>query len=167
MRFVDEIKKVFNNKDRVISHRIDSLGNNVKVSFLKNKPIDDVLFLEGCNKHIVPKQYMDLIAYADGMSLFNYDNIDGLQLLGYREVLEFTRYARNTFEEEWEDNITIFAKIIGEDNYIGFRKHDDDSYSIIDCYFEESPSEWEMIEEDLDCFLMRYYMGNGKKYWIE
>ena len=69
------------------------------------------------------------------------------------------------FEEDWLEDIIIFAKIIGEDNYLGFKKNEND-YDILDCYFEESPREWKIISNDLDAFLVEYLRKHGEKYWI-
>ena len=85
------------------------------------------------------------------MELFNYDNLDGIKLLSLQEIEKYTNYCKNTFEEDWQDNIIIFAKIIGEDNYLGFRMKEN-YYEIIDCYFEESPSEWAVIAYEFDEF---------------
>jgi hypothetical protein len=99
------------------------------------------------------------------MELFNYDNLDGLKLLSLQEIEQYTKYCKNTFEEDWQDNIIIFAKIIGEDNYLGF-KLNDNNYEIIDCYFEEMPSDWESIGCQFDEFLKKYITEKGNKFWI-
>ena len=114
---------------------------------------------------MIPKQYIEFLLYSNGMELYNYDNIDGLKLLSIQELETHTDYSINTFEDDWQDNILIFAKIIGEDNYLGFRINDQ-YCEIIDCYFEQMPSDWEVIDGTFDEFLTKYLISNGNKYWI-
>jgi hypothetical protein len=113
----------------------------------------------------IPTQYIELLKFSDGIELYNYENVDGLVLFGLNEMIHYTQYAKNTYDEEWQDNIVIFAKIIGEDNYLGFRIKDY-KYEILDCYFEEAPLEWRTISNDFDDFLVKYIHMNGEKFWI-
>lgn len=117
----------------------------------------------------IPGSYVEFLSVYNGAKLFEQDGIAGLQLLSGREVLHYTQYAQNTFEEEWDDKIIIFAKMIGEDNYLGFKilNEDNGDYVVLDCYFEESPKEWRVIADSFDEFLSEYLLSNGKKFWID
>ena len=114
---------------------------------------------------MMPKEYMEFLSFSNGMELFNYDEIDGVKLLSLNEIENYTSYGKNTFEEDWQDNVLFFAKIIGEDNYLGFRMKEN-KYEVIDCYFEELPSEWNIVAESFDDFLEKYITNNGEKFWI-
>ena len=148
-------------------YKKDSRGNNIIVKLKKNPPtnIEDIGTVERQIKLLIPKQYIEFLLFSNGMELYNYDNIDGLKLLSLQEIEMYTAYSRNTFEEDWQDNILIFGKIIGEDNYLGFKIYEE-YYEIVDCYFEQLPSEWETIDGTFDGFLTKYLTGNGNKYWI-
>lgn len=116
----------------------------------------------GCE---IPSDYVEFLLFSAGMELFNYDNIDGLELLGVQGIQKYTLYSKNTFEEDWINNIIIFGKIIGEDNYLGF-KIELEGYSIIDCYFEQLPIEWTTIGDSFDDFILDYITSLGNKFWI-
>ncbi len=164
MKSIDLLKKMLDGKDYCEVEKKDSEGNYISVTVRKNQSYNS-------NKNqialidIIPKQYVEFLLFSDGMELFNYDNLDGIKLLSLQEIEKYTNYCKNTFEEDWQDNIIIFAKIIGEDNYLGFRMKEN-YYEIIDCYFEESPSEWAVIAYEFDEFLEKYITEKGEKYWI-
>ena len=42
----------------------------------------------------------------------------------------------------------------------------ENKYEVIDCYFEELPSEWSAVAENFDDFLEEYITRNGEKFWI-
>lgn len=142
----------------------DSNGNCISVTVKKNQSLNSQKSKSALIDSI-PDQYVEFLLFSDGMELFNYDNLDGLKLLSLQEIEQYTNYCKNTFEEDWQDNIIIFAKIIGEDNYLGFRLYDN-CYEVIDCYFEELPSDWEVIDGQFDDFLKNYITGKGNKFWI-
>lgn len=142
----------------------DSDGNDIVVTIAINNPICMNEF-NGYSVNKLPKQYVELLAFANGMELYNYDNIDGIKLLSLDEVQSYTQYAKNIIEEKWQESIIIFGKIIGEDNYLAFRV-EDEGYVILDCYFDEIPENWKAISNDFDTFLLKYLVLNGEKYWL-
>lgn len=158
------LETLLKGKDSCELGKTDSDGNNIFVTIKLRNSISNEDFTNPIIDSL-PKQYIDLLLYSNGMELFNYNDIDGLELLSINEIEKYTRYAKKTFEEQWQDNIIIFAKIIGEDNYLGFRKTTE-GYAIIDCYFEELPNEWRVIAESFDSFLEKYLLSYGDKYWI-
>lgn len=163
MKSIEIIKSFMGSSNYCEVIHNDSEGNKVQVSFKANDPISlsEIIGIA----HSLPNQYVDFLLFSNGMELYNYKNIDGLLLLSVKDIERFTQYARNTFEEDWEENIVIFAKIIGEDNYLGF-KIDENGYEVLDCYFEELPFEWSSIAHSFDEFLVKYIEGDGRKFWI-
>ena len=142
----------------------ESDGNDIVVTIVVNSPICKDEF-NAYSANILPEQYVELLTFANGMELFNYDNIDGIKLLGLDEVQSYTQYAKNIYEDNWQESIIIFGKIIGEENYLGFRVKDG-GYEILDCYFDEIPENWKVISNDFDAFLHKYIILNGEKYWL-
>lgn len=164
MKSIEMLKTLLCGRDCCIVEKKDSVGNYITVAIKKNEPLDNSKF-ESPLLDIIPKEYIEFLTFSNGMELFNYDDIDGVKLLSLREIEHYTSYGKNTFEEDWQDNIIIFAKIIGEDNYLGFRINEN-KYEVVDCYFEELPSDWSAVAEKLDDFLEKYIMKNGEKFWI-
>ncbi len=163
MKSIKLIQEILRGQNMCEIEKKDANGITIKVKIGKNQPYCSSISMNMGNR--IPKQYIEFLSYSNGMELFNYDNIDGLKLLSFQEIEKYTLYAKNTYEEDWNDNIMIFAKLIGEDNYLGFRI-EENQYEIIDCYFEDSPFEWKMISKDYDDFLTKYIKGFGDKYWI-
>ena len=164
MKSINLLKQILDGKKNCKITINDSEGNEIITSISICSGVEKSEKNEQMMK-LLPKQYVDILQFSDGIELFNYDNIDGIKLLSIKEIEKYTQYSRNTFEEDWLEDIIIFAKIIGEDNYLGFKKNEND-YDILDCYFEELPMEWKIISNDLDVFLVEYIRKHGEKYWI-
>lgn len=163
MKSIEMLKTLLCGREFCRVERKDSAGNYISVTIKKYEPI--IMKSESSLLDMIPKEYMEFLLFSNGMELFNYDDIDGVKLLSLQEIEKFTSYGKNTFEEDWQDNVLFFAKIIGEDNYLGFRMKEN-NYEVIDCYFEELPSEWSAVAENFDDFLEEYITRNGEKFWI-
>lgn len=164
---IEILNKMNENKKEYIFTKADSIGNIIIVTNTMAESASEEEIQNIISKCRVPDSYVEFLSVCNGAKLFDYEGIDGLQLLSTREVLKYTQYAQNTFEEEWDEKIIIFAKIIGEDNYLGFKMMEDNQYIILDCYFEERPADWRIIEGSFDDFLSKYLLSNGSKFWIE
>jgi len=168
MKSIEILNKINENKRENILTKTDSMGNIISVVNKMAESANEEELRYITTVYQIPSSYIKFLSIYNGAKLFDYDEIDGLQLLSGKEILQYTQYAKNTFEEEWEDKIIIFAKIIGEDNYLGFKilDKDNENYVILDCYFEEAPEDWSIIEGSFDEFLSKYLLSNGKKFWI-
>ncbi len=168
MKAIEILIKMNENKKEHIFSKTDSIGNTITVVNKTEKSASKVEIEQMMSEYPVPECYVEFLVAYNGAKLFDYEGIDGLQLLGTKEVVKYTQYAKNTYEEEWDESIIIFAKIIGEDNYLGFKMgyNDNSQYVILDCYFEECPEDWRIIESSFDDFLSKYLCSNGNKFWI-
>lgn len=166
---IEILNKMNENEKEHMFTKTDSIGNIITVTNAMEESASEEEIKYMISKCGVTDSYIQFLSVSNGAKLFDYEGIDGLQLLSTREVIKYTQYAKNTFEEEWDESIVIFAKIIGEDNYLGFKIKDNDrnQYVILDCYFEECPEEWRVIEGSFDEFLSKYLLSNGSKFWIE
>ena len=166
---IEILNKMNENKRAHIFTKVDSNGNVITVTNTMAEPASEGEIQYMISNSWVPDSYKEFLSICNGARLFEYEGIDGLQLLSVREVLKYTQYAKNTFEEEWDESIIIFAKIIGEDNYLGFQMRDNDRRQsvVLDCYFEERPEEWRIIASSFDEFFSKYLLTNGSKFWIE
>ena len=166
---IEILAKMNENKKEHIFSKTDSIGNIITVVNKTEEAASKAEIQQLINLGQIPDSYVEFLTVYNGAKLFDYEGIDGLQLLGTKEILQYTQYAKNTFEEEWDESIIIFAKIIGEDNYLGFKMRDSDrnKYVILDCYFEECPKEWRVIDISFDDFLSKYLLINGCKFWVK
>lgn len=168
MESIKKLRELMKMKTCQNINKLDSQGNIISVKNELYIPAEsqNLEFIQNKLQYKIPDQYKEFLLNSNGAMLFNYDNIDGLNLLSIQDTLKYTLYAKNTFEEDWIDNIIIFAKIIGEDIYLGFKVGNDDVYQIVDCYFEQQPIDWREINLSFDEFLVSYILKQGEKFWI-
>ncbi|MCM1327415.1 MAG: SMI1/KNR4 family protein [Bacteroidales bacterium] len=168
MKSIEILNKINKNKKEHIFTKTDNMGNTISVVNKVAESANEEELQYVTNVCQIPSSYVKFLSIYNGARLFDYDGIDGLQLLSSKAILHYTQYAKNTFEEEWDDEIIIFAKIIGEDNYLGFKTLDKDNenYVVLDCCFEVCPKEWRIIETSFDEFLSKYLLSNGDKFWV-
>lgn len=169
MKSIDELQIMMNMKMFATINKLDSEGNPIVVkNKLEERCTDgEIKKIQNELQIEIPKQYTEFLLKYNGAKLFDYDGVDGLNLLSIQDILKYTLYASNTFEEDWISNIIIFGKIIGEDSYLGFKVNENEKCQIVDCYFEELPIDWNCFDLSFDEFLLRYISGKGNKFWIE
>jgi hypothetical protein len=169
MGYLNTFKELLASLTDSILVKKDSLGNRIEVSFsvepgASREEISDV---EKKLNVRLPKTYCEFLSNYNGAKLFDYEGLDGFQILGTNDLVNVNNFARNTFEEDWDNDIVIFAKYTGESNYLGFKINDEVvEYSVIDCYFEELPNEWKTIDTSFSSFISNLLDKNGTKYWL-
>ena len=168
MKSVELLSEMMGDKNIIHFQKMESDGNLIEVELSVNGACTEASLqkAESDLAFKLPNEYRSFLRVFDGSRLFDYDKLDGIQLLSTDELCKFNLYARNTFEEIWDEDILIFAKYIGEDNYLGFHFDQNGNYNIIDCFFEEIPNNWKVIANSFDEFLMKFLLEQGRKYWL-
>ena len=149
--------------------KLDSEGNNIEVEFTLNPParIDDISSVERDLMIKLPHTYKEFLLKYNGARIFDYEGLDGFIILGTEDIVKANKYVASTFDEDWIDTIIIFAKYIGEGNYLGFGNFSgENEYYVIDCFQEELPENWGKIAENFDEFLRMIVESQGRKYWL-
>ncbi len=149
--------------------KLNSEGKSIEVSFELNEPanIADIMNVEKELGIKLPDSYKEFLKNYNGARLFDYDGLDGFIILGTKDILKVNNFAKATFDEDWLESIIIFAKYIGESNYLGFDSSKIQSEcAVIDCFFEELPENWIQIAINFDNFLERIVEHQGKKFWL-
>ena len=149
--------------------KLDCDGKKIEVRFELNEPanLDDIMNVERKMGVELPDSYKEFLTNYNGARIFDYDGLDGFIILGTKDILKANEFAKATFEEDWLESIIIFAKYIGESNYLGFDcSKDDREYVVIDCFFEELPEDWSEIAINFDEFLEKIVEQQGKKFWL-
>jgi len=149
--------------------KLDCDGKKIEVRFELNEPasFDDIANVERELGVKLPHSYKEFLINYNGARIFDYDGLDGFIILGTKDIIKANRFAKATFDEDWIESIIIFAKYIGESNYLGFNASEDDSeYTVIDCFFEELPEDWSEIAINFDGFLEKIVEQQGKKFWL-
>ena len=165
---IELLSEIMGDKNIIHFQKMESEGNLIEVELSVNTACTETSLQKAESELTIklPNEYRSFLRVYDGSRLFDYDKLDGIQLLGTDELYKFNLYVRKTFEEIWDDNVLIFAKYIGEDNYLGFNLNHIGSYNIIDCFFEEMPNSWKVIANSFDEFLMKFIQEQGRKYWL-
>jgi hypothetical protein len=161
--FKEFINKLHNNT--FIKH--DVAGDNIKVSFLLNPSaeLNDIIKVENELGVPLPNSYKNFLRLYNGAKIFDYEGLDGFIILGTNDLMEANKLVAETFEDDWVDYLIMFAKYIGEGNYLAFDVRNGE-YNIVDCFTEELPKEWNQIDVNFDSFLENIIKNEGNKYWL-
>ena len=169
MKGLMDFKSLIGTLDGLKLQKLDCDGKSIEVRFELNEPanIDDIMNAERELGVKLPDSYKEFLMSYNGARIFDYDGLDGFIILGIKDILKANKFAKATFEEDWLESIIIFAKYIGESNYLGFDGSKDESeYAVIDCFFEELPEDWTQIAANFDDFLEKIVEQQGKKFWL-
>lgn len=168
MNAAKKLEKIMQGSKSIKLYKKDSEDNQIEVINSIEEPgtLEDILKIETYLQKKLPADYKEFLLQYNGARLFDYEQLDGMKLLGTADMCKVNDYAKATFEEDWDSNILIFAKYIGEDNYLGFYM-DKGKNIIIDCFFEELPEDWEVISENFDEFLFKFIELQGHKFWLD
>jgi hypothetical protein len=169
MNFIRNFEKLLDSLSDSTLEKYDSAGNKIKVKFSAESgaSMEEIYVLENKLNIKLPETFRTFLNNHNGAVLYNYENLDGFKIYGTNELIEANNFAKNTFEEDWDNDNIIFAKYIGESNYIAFKVSKEKfEYPVIDCYFEELPDSWKIIDVNFANFLDALIENNGKKYWL-
>lgn len=168
MQGLEKLNEIVANRQEFQLTKLDSDGNEIIVLCRMNVAADEnqIEVLNDSIETRLPTQLREFLTQYNGARLYDYEGIDGFQLLSCDEVISANNLAKSTFEEDWNNNLLIFAKHIGENNYLAFDTSNKEE-KVIDCYFEEMPSDWNTIACDLDEFLQLLIQSEGSKYWLK
>lgn len=138
----------------------------LSVTFNKNAPAkeNDTFLIKPKLK--IPQDYIDLLRFYNGCTLFKFEDIGGFNLLGTEEIESETNLQKQTYQEDWDESLTVFCRLIADGDFISFRNKDDNCYDILDCYHDDSPKNWTIISNSLDDFLERLIDEKGKRFWL-
>jgi len=140
----------------------------LQVTFEKNSSatLQDIASMSADTKIKLPKYYLDFLQLFDGCVLFKYQDLGGFEFLGTKDISKETELQRQTYEEDWDDSLTVFCRLICDGDFISFRNKSDGSYDILDCYHDDIPANWTTITNSFENFLERLVDEKGKRYWL-
>ncbi len=162
-----EFKKLISGLEDGRLKKMDSEGNPVEVIFKLTEPANqnEILQVEQDLGKLLPYGYKEFLLQYNGARLYDYEGLDGYVLLGTKDIVSTNRFVASTFEEDWIDNFIIFAKYIGEGNYLAFDSRTEE-YKVVDCFMEELPQDWNEVASSFDVFLKEIIKSQGRKYWL-
>lgn len=168
MQGLVRLNEIAANRQEFEHKKLDSDGNEINVVFRMNLAADEnqIETLNDSIENGLPIQYKEFLRQYNGARLYDYEGLDGFQFMSCDEVINANNFAKATFEEDWDNNLLIFAKYIGESNYLAFNTSSKEE-KVIDCYFEVIPSDWNTIASNFDEFLRLLIESDGSKYWLK
>lgn len=170
MKAIDTFETFLNKLDNLRLEKLDSEGNKIEFTFNVNEGATkkEIEIVERELGVKLPNSYQEFLLKYNGAKLFDFDGLDGFWILGTKDIIKANNFAKATFEEDWKSDIIIFTKYIGETNYLAFKISNHlKEYQIVDCYFQELPEEWKLIEENFNDFLNLLIEQSGSKYWLK
>jgi hypothetical protein len=158
----DKLNLLFDQQDTYIDYE------GLTVTFHKNKgatqqELDSVISTE---KLKIPQDYIDFLQVFNGCTLFKYQDLGGFEFLGTMNILKETDIQKQAYEEDWDNDILVFCRLIGDGDFISFKSNNNNSYDILDCYHDDKPQNWKVISNSFSDFLKRLIDGKGKRYWL-
>ncbi|WBL23858.1 SMI1/KNR4 family protein [Zunongwangia sp. HRR-M8] len=159
---IDKLNFLFEQKDRFLDY------DGLVVQFKKKegaltKHLD---MIKSKSNLSLPPEYLNFLKYTDGCSLYKYEDIGGFEFLGTRELNQQNELQKDTYEEDWDDNLTVFCNVIGDGDFISFRKNPNFIYDILDCYHDDSPHNWKIIDNSFESFMEKLIEAKGERYWL-
>lgn len=99
------------------------------VSFRKNKPAsaEEIASLLTETGLKLPTDYLEFLQSTNGCILFQYEDLGGFELLGTDKLRNENHLQRNTYEEVWDNRLTVFCRILGDGDFLSFRMAADNS----------------------------------------
>ncbi len=114
----------------------------------------------------IPQDYIDFLKYCNGCTLYKYDDLGGFIFLGTNDLQKENIFQKETYEGDWDKDITVFCSLICEGSFIGFKNKTDGSYEILDCFHQALPKDWNVISLSFEDFLEKLIDEKGKQYWL-
>lgn len=113
----------------------------------------------------MPSDYIEFLRHSNGAKLFD-NETSGIMFLGTNEIDIETNYAREIYEEDWDDSVIIFGVILGCGDLVGF-KGNSSEYVILDVCMGDAPSYWGEISNSFWEFLDLIIEHRNDRYWLD
>jgi SMI1 / KNR4 family (SUKH-1) len=164
------INKVLTDKLNLLFGQEDDFVDYEGLSVTFQKKIGatqlEIVSLSSDKKFKIPKDYLYFLQKFDGCVLFRYQDLGGFEFLGTKDISKETDLQGQTYDEDWDNDITVFCRIICDGDFISFKNNNDGSYDILDCYHDDKPQNWKVISNSFDNFLERLIDEKGRRYWL-
>ena len=114
----------------------------------------------------LPEDYIQFLKLHNGCVLFSYEDLGGFEFLGSSNIKKENENQKNTYEEDWGKNLTVFCTVLGDGDFLAFRKGALNNYDILDCYHDDTPKNWKVICSSFSEFMNRLLDSKGKRFWL-
>jgi hypothetical protein len=111
----------------------------------------------------IPTELEEFYAFSYGARLNEY------KILTVSEIIEQLYELRQTYGDAWKESVFPFAYLMGVGDLIAFdlEKLNADGMSIVDCFHELSPGQWNVICFGLRTWLERMTSSDFQPFWLQ
>lgn len=159
---IDKLNFLFDQQDKFLDYE----GLVVEFKRKESASTEQLDIIKFRSNLSLPPEYLDFLKYTDGCSLYKYEDLGGFQFLGTKEINHQNELQKDTYENDWDDNLTVFCNVICDGDFISFRKNPNGIYDILDCYHDDSPSNWKIIDNSFISFMEKLIEAKGERYWL-
>ena len=145
---------------------VDSDGSVLKFNKYFKASKDELEELQIKLGFILPLEYLDFLSFSNGCIMYNFNDIDGYYFYNTTEMIKENEYFRKTYFDNNHSDIIVIGFTFGEHDFLGLKKVSKDEYSVIDCYPDGDPSDWNTISISFDIFVEELIINSGKKFWF-
>ena len=138
------------------------------VAFSKNNPAtqNEIASAFSDGKMKVPNDCLHFLQHYNGCTLFQFQDLGGFELLGTETILAETLDRQDTYRDNWENNLTVFCRLICDGDFISFKTYSADAYEILDCYHDGHPQDWKVISNSFQDFIEILIDEKGRRFWL-
>lgn len=138
------------------------------VSFRKNRPAtqQEISSLLSEDNLKLPGDYLRFLQATNRCVLYQYRDLGGFEFLGTNDIAKENQLHRQTYQQDWDNRLTVFCNVLGDGDFLSFRIMADNSYEIVDCYHDDNPKNWNVISNSFNDFLERLIQEKGRRFWL-
>ena len=116
-----------------------------------------------CNLYfndLLPENY-------NGGILFQIKDFIGYELFGTQQLINVNKLQKSSFAEDWNDQIILFCRVLGDEEYLGFKITDNHDYEIVHCFMDDWPEKWKVINYKFNDFISKLIDERGREFWYD
>jgi len=87
--------------------------------------------------------------------------------LGTEQLIRQNSSQKNSFGEDWDNNIILFCRCLGDAEYMGFKVSETHNYEIVHCFMDEWPEKWKVLKCNFKEFINLLIDEEGKEFWYD
>jgi hypothetical protein len=163
--YLGKIRQILNGG---LEGKVKTFENLVAYFSMNEKTsVDDITQCNQFFNNQLPEDYKVFLQNYNGGILFRIEDFIGYDFLGTQQLITNNTLQKNSFAGDWDDQIILFCRCLGDAEYFGFKINDNHEYEIVHCFMDEWPDMWKIIDGKLDSFIMRLIDEQGKEFWYD
>jgi hypothetical protein len=160
-KYLASLKAILENNNEAVAYTYEGLKSSISMN--PGALPENIKKCQAYFEQKIPIDYEHFWETYNGGVLFKFEDLAGFELFSDSELIKANSFERNNLGEEWDNSIILFARCLGDAEYLGFRYP---KQEIVFCIMDELPSTWHTIDNSFDSFLTKLIESKGEKYWL-